>query len=155
MTDLSKAEQELVEQLGDFVKLFVHKGEDGDDPPEKWAWTIRGSFPTEVMLWIRSHTDALILAAYETCAKWLKEHGNVMFNGINLADGIRSLAPEAARAALERIKTAARLEEATLWSRDKFTKTHSGYCDTLESHVKECLGCQRIAALSGKETEHE
>lgn len=112
MTDLSKAEQELVEQLGDFVKLFVHKGEDGDDPPEKWAWTIRGSFPTEVMLWIRSHTDALILAAYETCAKWLKEHGNVMFNGINLADGIRSLAPEAARAALERIEAEARLEGA-------------------------------------------
>lgn len=69
MTDLSKAEQKLVEQLGDFVKLFVHKGEDGDDPPEEWAWTIRGSFPTGVMLWIRSHTDALILAAYEACAK--------------------------------------------------------------------------------------
>lgn len=38
----------------DFCKLFVHKGEDCDDPEEKWTWTIRGSFPIEVLSFIRS-----------------------------------------------------------------------------------------------------
>lgn len=40
--------EELREQ---FEKLFVHKGEDCDDPAEQWAWTIRGSFPIEVWTW--------------------------------------------------------------------------------------------------------
>lgn len=31
-----------------FEKLFVHKGEDGDGPPEQWVWNIKGSFPIEV-----------------------------------------------------------------------------------------------------------
>ncbi len=35
-----------------FEKLFIHKGEDSDDPPEKWTWTIRGGFPIEVWTWI-------------------------------------------------------------------------------------------------------
>lgn len=38
----------------EFEKLFVHKGEDSDDPPEKWAWTIMGSYPIEVMAFIRT-----------------------------------------------------------------------------------------------------
>lgn len=37
-----------------FDKLFVHKGEDGDDSPEEWSWTIMGSFPIEVKAFIRS-----------------------------------------------------------------------------------------------------
>lgn len=35
----------------EFEKLFVHKGEDCNDPAEQWAWTIRGSFPIEVWAW--------------------------------------------------------------------------------------------------------
>ena len=38
----------------EFNKKFVHKGEDEDDPEEKWAWTIMGSFPIEVKFFIRN-----------------------------------------------------------------------------------------------------
>jgi len=36
------------EALDKFEKGFVHKGEDGDDPKEKWAWNIKGSRPYAV-----------------------------------------------------------------------------------------------------------
>jgi hypothetical protein len=37
-----------------FDKEFIHRGEDSDDPPENWAWTLKGSFPIEVKFFIRS-----------------------------------------------------------------------------------------------------
>jgi hypothetical protein len=36
-----------------FDIMFVHKGEDGDDLPEKWSWNIKGSYPIEVKCFIR------------------------------------------------------------------------------------------------------
>jgi hypothetical protein len=36
------------ELLKKFERKFVYKGEDCDDPPDIWTWTIQGSFPSEV-----------------------------------------------------------------------------------------------------------
>lgn len=44
-----KTNQQIREE---FEKKFVHKGEDGDNPAEKWDWTIMGSFPIEVLTFI-------------------------------------------------------------------------------------------------------
>ena len=46
--------------LKKFDEKFVHKGEDGDDSPEDWAWTIIGSYPIEVKLWLSSHLAELL-----------------------------------------------------------------------------------------------
>ncbi len=54
-----------------FEKLFVHKGEDGDDPAEKWAWTLRGSFPIEV--WV--HIEKWLSSAYQQGVKDDRERG--------------------------------------------------------------------------------
>lgn len=46
----------------EFDYKFIHKGEDGDDPADQWAWTIIGSYPIEIKLYIKklllSHTEA-------------------------------------------------------------------------------------------------
>lgn len=151
MTDLSKAEQELVEGLA--KKLCWHCAEhfkngyvfipyqDTDQEPddawqiypaagtgENWSHLMRSQSGREItkkckawMLWavvysdcasaqIRSHTDALILAAYEACAKQADEwhiyvcHPDGCEHNQDLSalgEHIRSLAPDSARRAME------------------------------------------------------
>lgn len=41
-------------EIEEFEKLFVHKGEDNDQNPQDWGWTIRGSFPIEVEQFIKT-----------------------------------------------------------------------------------------------------
>ena len=50
---MTEAEWEVLRE--EFERLYVHKGEDSDDPPDKWTWTIQGSFPIEVWAWITNH----------------------------------------------------------------------------------------------------
>ncbi len=40
----------------EFEKLFVHKGEEGDDDPQQWGWTLRGA-PIEVEHWIKEKIE--------------------------------------------------------------------------------------------------
>lgn len=44
-----------------FHREFIHKGEDGDDAPENWAWTIKG-MPIEVETFIK---EQILLAVQE------------------------------------------------------------------------------------------
>jgi len=55
----------------EFEKLFVHKGESCDDPPDKWAWTIRGSFPIEVWSWLEQKFAEAQAETVERLANWL------------------------------------------------------------------------------------
>lgn len=45
--------------LEEFDEKFIHKGEDGDQAPEEWAWTIKGSFPIEVKDFLKSALSSL------------------------------------------------------------------------------------------------
>ena len=54
--------QEIIES---FEKKFVHKGEDCNDPPEKWTWTIKGSYPTEVKQFLSQSIDKAVNKALE------------------------------------------------------------------------------------------
>lgn len=50
-------------------ETFIHKGEDGDDPEDQWAWTIRGSFPAEVKTWLQTKLTALDTTARQEGAE--------------------------------------------------------------------------------------
>lgn len=55
----TQIQKQIEEVLKEFDKLYVHKGEDGDDPEEEWAWTIRGGFPIEVKLFLESKLNTI------------------------------------------------------------------------------------------------
>jgi len=55
----------------EFEKLFVHKGESCADAPDKWAWTIRGSFPIEVWSWLEQKLAEAQAEMVERCAEAL------------------------------------------------------------------------------------
>lgn len=50
---MKNLQQFIEEKCKEFEEKFVHKGEDGDNPPEKWAWTIMGSYSIEVKSFLR------------------------------------------------------------------------------------------------------
>lgn len=50
----------IKEALELFERKFIHKGEDGDDPKEKWSWNIKGSYPSEV----ETEIEIIIQGAY-------------------------------------------------------------------------------------------
>ena len=56
---MNKLTQKRIEILERFIKKFVHKGEDGDDEPEKWEWTIAGA-PIEVESFLSSAIDEVL-----------------------------------------------------------------------------------------------
>lgn len=65
-------QKQLIEEaVKEFDKLYVHKGEDGDDPEEEWAWNIRGSFPIEVKLFFE---EALKTIASKSAEKAVLEY---------------------------------------------------------------------------------
>lgn len=67
----------------DFKSKFVHKGEDGDDPPQKWAWTIMSSFPIEVMAFIRN------LLSEARDKEWKADFDKRLFKSIQDDDVLR------------------------------------------------------------------
>jgi len=81
----------------EFEKLFVHKGESCADPPDKWAWTIRGSFPIEVWSWLEQKLAEAQAETVERCAALVDEIGKRYRWDIPAgatADEIRDLLPD-------------------------------------------------------------
>lgn len=58
----------------EFDEKFIHKGEDGDDPPEKYTWTIMGSYPIEVKSFHQSRV-VLLVEAVNQKIKEVDSHG--------------------------------------------------------------------------------
>lgn len=57
----------------EFEEKFVHKGEDGDDYPENWKWTIQGSYPIEVWAFLEQAISQVREGEREKFLKWLDE----------------------------------------------------------------------------------
>lgn len=55
----------LEESTADFYKDFVHKGEDGSDPKEKWVWNIKGSYPFMVERFIEQAIQGAYSQGYQ------------------------------------------------------------------------------------------
>lgn len=105
----------------------------------------------------RKKADALIAAAYEACAKECAGYGHICNNkGCHGADvaAIHSLAPEAAREELERIKADARLEGELIGLRFAVENDLICACDLETKPEDLCATHKIIAELStqAKET---
>ena len=69
---LSADSSRVAEILAEFEKEFFHKGEDGDDLPEKWNWTIKG-MPIEVQSWLTTTLATVERESYERGKKDAEE----------------------------------------------------------------------------------
>ena len=80
----------------EFEKLFVHKGESCADPPDKWAWTIRGSFPIEVWAWLEQKLAEAQAETVERCAQGIEEGIKVLLvSGASTTSGRVGVRPVA------------------------------------------------------------